>query len=114
MPGIEPEGQLRIGENGELLDKDLGEYYIHLGVRETAKFRISTWLRYKPGSFLRTYLYLKPRALLNWPWYWEDTPLFPYAAVFVFGSFITMFLVRHGDSKPIPSKSVLERFDTDD
>ncbi len=42
------------------------------------------------------------------------TLLFPYAAVFVFGSFITMFLVRHGDSKPIPSKSVLERFDTDD
>jgi len=42
------------------------------------------------------------------------TLLFPYAALFVFASFVTMFFVRHGDSKPIPSKSVLERFDTDD
>lgn len=42
------------------------------------------------------------------------TVLFPYAAIFVFGSFVTMFLVKHGDAKPIPPKSVLERFDTDD
>lgn len=27
------------------------------------------------------------------------TILFPYAAVFVFASFITMFFVKHGDSK---------------
>ena len=41
------------------------------------------------------------------------TVLFPYAAVFVSLAFITMLLVRHGDSKPIPPKSRLEAFDTD-
>jgi MFS family permease len=39
--------------------------------------------------------------------------LFPYAAIFVAISFITMFLVRHGDAA-IPKKaSKLENFDVD-
>ncbi|MBP5173514.1 MAG: MFS transporter [Clostridia bacterium] len=41
------------------------------------------------------------------------TVLFPYAAVFVALAFVTMLLVKHGDSKPIPPKSKLEAFDTD-
>jgi MFS family permease len=41
------------------------------------------------------------------------TYLFPYATVFVVGSFITMLFVRHGDSKPVPAKSRLEAFDKD-
>ena len=40
--------------------------------------------------------------------------LFPYAAVFVALASITMFFVRHGDSKPIPAKSRLESFDVGD
>ena len=39
--------------------------------------------------------------------------LFPYAAIFVFGSFITMGFVRHGDHK-IEAKKGLEAFDIDD
>jgi maltose/moltooligosaccharide transporter len=42
------------------------------------------------------------------------TTLFPYAAIFVALSFVTMCFVRHGDSKPIPAKSRLEAFDTED
>ena len=38
------------------------------------------------------------------------TTLFPYATVFVVLASVTMLLVRHGDSKPIPAKSKLERF----
>ena len=41
------------------------------------------------------------------------TILFPYAAIFVFASFITMFLVKHGDAKVIGKESVLENFDVD-
>ncbi len=41
------------------------------------------------------------------------TILFPYAAVFCILAFGTMFLVKHGDSKPIPAKSKLESFDND-
>ena len=41
------------------------------------------------------------------------TTLFPYAAVFVFGSFVTMFFVKHGDNKPAAKLSV-EAFDVGD
>ncbi len=41
-------------------------------------------------------------------------PLFPYAAFFVALAFVTMFFVKHGDSKPEAKKSALENFDIDD
>ncbi|MBO5888537.1 MAG: MFS transporter [Clostridia bacterium] len=40
-------------------------------------------------------------------------PLFPYASICVALAFITMFFVKHGDSKP-ESKSGLEALDIDD
>ncbi len=40
--------------------------------------------------------------------------LFPYCALFIAAAFVTMFFVKHGDSKPIPKKSALEAFDNDD
>ena len=39
--------------------------------------------------------------------------LFPYAAIFVFASFITMSLVKHGDNK-VEARKGLEAFDIDD
>lgn len=42
------------------------------------------------------------------------TVLFPYAVVFSALSFVTMLMVRHGDSKPETKKSLLENFDVDD
>ncbi|MBO5249093.1 MAG: MFS transporter [Clostridia bacterium] len=41
------------------------------------------------------------------------TSLFPYAAIFVAMSFITMLFVKHGDSRPAPKKSVMEQFEED-
>ena len=38
---------------------------------------------------------------------------FTFGAIFVLFSFITMFFVKHGDSKPIVSKSKLEQLDVD-
>lgn len=40
--------------------------------------------------------------------------LFPFAVVFSVLSFITMSLVKHGDTKPIKKKSLIENFDVDD
>ena len=40
--------------------------------------------------------------------------LFPYAAVFVALSFVTMLFVKHGDSKPVLPESKLEVFDVED
>lgn len=42
--------------------------------------------------------------------YWA---LFPYAAFFVFASFLTMGFVRHGDNK-VPAKKGLEAYDVED
>lgn len=42
--------------------------------------------------------------------YWT---LFPYATLFVWGSFVTMLFVKHGDSKP-QAKRGLEALDVDD
>ncbi len=41
-------------------------------------------------------------------------PLFPYACVCASLAFVTMIFVKHGDSKPIKKKSLLENFDVDD
>jgi MFS family permease len=48
--------------------------------------------------------------LLEHVGYWT---LFPYGAIFVALAFVTMLVVRHGDSKPIPKKK-LEALDTGD
>lgn len=40
--------------------------------------------------------------------------LFPYAVVFSALAIVTMIFVRHGDSKPIAKKDLLENFDVDD
>lgn len=42
------------------------------------------------------------------------TTLFPYATIFVAGSFITMLFVKHGDSIAEPKAFVLENFDIED
>ncbi len=39
--------------------------------------------------------------------------LFPYAAIFVAASFITMLLTKHGDAVHLEQKSLLENFDVD-
>ncbi|MBB2182635.1 MFS transporter [Lachnospiraceae bacterium MD1] len=40
--------------------------------------------------------------------------LFPYAVIFSAASFCTMLFVKHGDSKPVKKKDMLENFDTQD
>lgn len=40
--------------------------------------------------------------------------LFPYAIIFSFASLCTMLVVKHGDSKPMKKKDVMENFDTAD
>lgn len=40
--------------------------------------------------------------------------LFPYSVIFCILAFITMSQVRHGDTKPLAKKSMLENFDVDD
>ena len=48
----------------------------------------------------------------NLQWGWRT--LFPYGALFVALSFVTMLFVKHGDSRPEPPKTKLEAFDVED
>jgi len=48
----------------------------------------------------------------NSKWGWRT--LFPYGAIFVGLSLITMLFVKHGDSRPTPPESKLEAFDSVD
>ena len=41
------------------------------------------------------------------------TVLFPYGSAFVLLAFVTMLFVKHGDSRPTPAASALERMDVD-
>ncbi len=50
-------------------------------------------------------------ALLEYVGYWT---LFPYAALFLALSGVTMLFVKHGDVKPIKLESKLEAFDVED
>ena len=49
--------------------------------------------------------------LLQYVGYWT---LFPYGALFVALSFVTMIFVKHGDNKPTPAKEKLEMLDVGD
>ena len=40
--------------------------------------------------------------------------LFPYSVIFCVLAFITMSMVKHGDSKPVQKKDMLENFDVED
>ena len=40
--------------------------------------------------------------------------LFPYSVTFCILAFITMSQVKHGDTKPLAKRSMLENFDVDD
>lgn len=42
------------------------------------------------------------------------TTLFPYACGFSILAFLTMIMVKHGDTRPVAKKSMLENFDIDD
>lgn len=50
-------------------------------------------------------------ALLQYVSY---STLFPYAMFFTACAFVTMMMVKHGDSKPMKKENILENFDVDD
>lgn len=46
--------------------------------------------------------------------YFGMTTLFPFGTIFVAGSFVTMFLVKHGDARPEAKSNILEHLDIGD
>ena len=45
-------------------------YMMERGIK--ARYRIREWWRSNPTAFLKSYLLIKPRLMLNWVWAWEE------------------------------------------
>lgn len=58
--------------DGRLLSHDLDQYYRLLKDRVQALYRIRVWLKLHPGDFFKANFLVKPRASLNWVWYYYE------------------------------------------
>ena len=59
-------------EQGAPLDDSAEQYVQHLYLAVMGRYRLRQWFRLRPVQFLRTYLYQRPRSLLNDVWYWDQ------------------------------------------
>ena len=66
---------------GEILNLDQAEYVSMQERGLKARYRLREWWKRDPGSLLKTYLYIKPRWMLNWSWAWEEVLGVPYAVL---------------------------------
>ena len=60
-------------EQGNPIDENVEQYVSHLVIASLGKHRLFQWFQLHPSGFLKSYLYLKPRQLLNDVWYWDST-----------------------------------------
>lgn len=57
-------------EDGSLKDPLQDQYITHLKHKLKLEYRLEQWWQKDPVSLLVSFLVIKPRTLLNWPWYW--------------------------------------------
>ena len=57
---------------GNPVDDVAEQYAHHLYLAAAGKQRLRQWFRLHPLLFLKSYLYIKPKALLNDVWYWDQ------------------------------------------
>lgn len=66
---------------GDILDM---KYAQMLSLEEDglkAEYRMAEWWKNDPMSFLKSYLIIKPRWMLNWSWAWECVLATPYSVL---------------------------------
>ena len=66
---------------GEISEERLAQYLRLEADGLKARYRLREWWRRGPGSLLKSYLYIKPRWMLNWAWAWESAFGVPYAVL---------------------------------
>lgn len=78
QPGFDPEAEVLrnhpalFNTEGDPLDDSAEQYAHHLKLAVTGRYRLRQWLRLHPLPFLKTFLYLRPKSLLNDVWYWDQ------------------------------------------
>ena len=65
---------------GRVHDVRTTQYVEILINREIGLYRLRTWWRLRPLGLLKSYLYVKPRSILNWVWYYIELPVISIAA----------------------------------
>lgn len=68
-------------ENGQIKDPQQQQYLDHMQAGIIANYRLREWFEREPVHFLKTYLIVKPRQILNWPWYWSEFMGVSYQAI---------------------------------
>ena len=58
--------------NGEVIQSEQKQFLDHMMMKELANYRLRKWFSLRPASFLKSYLYIKPRQILNWVWYYIE------------------------------------------
>ena len=66
----DPEGEVKEDQNVQYLSMQKD------GVK--AEYRLTEWRKSNLKSLLKSYLYIKPRWMLNWSWAWEEVFHVPY------------------------------------
>lgn len=61
-------------EQGKPIDENVEQYVSHLVLAALGRHRLKQWYRLNPSAFLKSYLYSKPKQLLNDVWYWDPVP----------------------------------------
>lgn len=56
---------------GEISDPGMLQFLSLKEDQFKAEYRLWEWFQRDPISLLKSYLYLKPASILNWPWSWE-------------------------------------------
>ncbi len=85
--GAEPESAERVNKNraaqeydpyGDIEDESMAQYLALQEDGVKARYRLKEWFANDPVSFLKSYLIIKPRWMLNWAWAWEEVLSTPY------------------------------------
>lgn len=66
--------------DGNVFNPEMQQYVDMLVVGELAHFRLRAWWGLRPTSFLTSYLYVKPRQIVNWVWYYIELGGISFAA----------------------------------
>ena len=61
-----------INGEGQALNPELQEYATMRVNREVGRHRLRLWWKTDPVGLLKAYLYIKPRSVLNWVWYYIE------------------------------------------
>ena len=64
--------------NGEVRDLRYAQYLSLEADGVMAKYRLREWWKQNPLSLLKSYLFIKPRWMLNWSWAWMPAFHVPY------------------------------------